>query len=35
VPTVYPQPAELVSARLQNYEYSPIWGFIADQAWLR
>jgi len=35
VPLVTPQQAEFVSARLRNYEYHPIWGFIADQAWLR
>jgi peptide/nickel transport system substrate-binding protein len=35
VPTVRPQEPELVSTRLHNYQFSPIWGFIADQAWLR
>lgn len=35
VPTVNPQEAELVSKRLKNYEFSPTWDFIADQAWLR
>jgi ABC-type oligopeptide transport system substrate-binding subunit len=35
VPTVNPQEAELVSKRLANYQYNPVWGFIADQAWLR
>jgi hypothetical protein len=29
------QEPELVSKRLGNYQYSPVWGFIADQAWLR
>jgi peptide/nickel transport system substrate-binding protein len=35
VPTVDPRAIELVSTRLRNYEFSPVWGFIADQAWLR
>ena len=26
---------ELVSSRLRNYQFHPVWGFIADQAWLR
>jgi peptide/nickel transport system substrate-binding protein len=35
VPTVQPDEAELVSSRLENYQLSPVWDFIADQAWLR
>ena len=35
VPTVNGRAIELVSKRLRNYEYNPIWGFLADQAWLR
>jgi ABC-type transport system substrate-binding protein len=35
IPTVLPREPELVSQRVGNYEYSPIWGFIADQAWVR
>jgi peptide/nickel transport system substrate-binding protein len=35
VPTVNGREVELVSTRVHNYEYNPIWGFIADQAWLR
>ena len=35
VPLITPHQAEFVSARLHNYQYHPIWGFIADQAWLR
>jgi peptide/nickel transport system substrate-binding protein len=27
--------AELVSKRLRNYQFNPLGGFIADQAWLR
>jgi peptide/nickel transport system substrate-binding protein len=34
VPTVSSHAPELVSRRLGNYEYSPIWDFVADQAWL-
>ena len=35
VPTVNPQEPELVSKRLRNYQFNPVWGFLADQAWLR
>ena len=35
VPTVTSHPPELVSRRLRNYQYNPIWDFVADQAWLR
>ncbi|MDP9255712.1 MAG: ABC transporter substrate-binding protein [Actinomycetota bacterium] len=34
VPTVQLEQPELVSKRVRNYEYHPVWGFIADQAWL-
>jgi peptide/nickel transport system substrate-binding protein len=34
VPTVNQQEVDLVSSRLHNYEYNPVWGFLADQAWL-
>lgn len=35
VPTVtYPE-IELTSRRLHNYQYNPIWGFLADQSWVR
>ena len=26
---------ELVSSRLRNYQFHPVWDFIADQAWVR
>jgi hypothetical protein len=26
---------DLVSKRLRNYEYNPVWGILVDQAWLR
>jgi YVTN family beta-propeller protein len=35
VPTVNERDVELTSARLRGYQYNPIWGFLADQAWLR
>ncbi|HEX4344450.1 MAG TPA: ABC transporter substrate-binding protein, partial [Solirubrobacteraceae bacterium] len=35
VPTVSSHAPELVSRRVGNYEVSPIWDFVADQAWLR
>ncbi|MBV9800474.1 MAG: hypothetical protein JO039_20655, partial [Solirubrobacterales bacterium] len=34
VPTVATREVEITSRRLHNYEYSPVWGFLADQAWL-
>ena len=34
VPAVtYPE-IELTSRRLHNYQYNPVWGFLADQAWI-
>ncbi len=35
VPTVNVREVEFVSERLRNYQYHPVWGFLADQAWLR
>jgi YVTN family beta-propeller protein len=35
VPTVTPREVEFTSSRLHNYEYNPVWGFLADQAWLQ
>jgi YVTN family beta-propeller protein len=32
---VTPREVEFVSARLRNYQFHPIWGFLADQIWLR
>ena len=34
VPTVTQPDIELTSRRLQNYEYNPVDGFLADQSWL-
>jgi peptide/nickel transport system substrate-binding protein len=35
VPTENLRDVEVVSQRLRNYQYNPMWGFLADQAWLR
>lgn len=35
VPTVNVHEPEVTSARVRNYQYNPVWGFIADQVWLR
>jgi peptide/nickel transport system substrate-binding protein len=35
VPTVTIRDIELTSGRLRNYEYNPVWGFLADQSWLQ
>lgn len=35
IPTVDTREVEITSTRLRNYEYNPVWGFLADQAWLR
>ncbi|MGI8413561.1 MAG: ABC transporter substrate-binding protein [Solirubrobacteraceae bacterium] len=34
-PTVDLRAVELVSPRLRNYQFNPVWGFVADQVWLR
>jgi len=35
VTTVDNREVELTSSRLHNYEYNPVWGFLADQAWIQ
>jgi YVTN family beta-propeller protein len=35
VPLVNSHSPELVSKRLRNFQYNPIWDFIAAQAWVR
>ena len=35
VPYVNLYGVELVSERVRNYHFHPLWGFLADQAWLR
>ena len=34
VPTATLRDVELTSRRLRNYQYNPVWGFLADQSWL-
>jgi peptide/nickel transport system substrate-binding protein len=35
VPTATISTAQFVSTRVRNYQFHPVWDFIADQAWLR
>ena len=35
VPTVTPRLIDLVSKRLGNYQFNPVWGFLVDQSWVR
>lgn len=35
VPTVNNRNIDLVSQRLGNYEFNPVWGFLPDQTWVR
>jgi len=35
VPTVTLREIDLTSRRLGNYQYNPVWGFLADQSWVR
>ncbi len=35
VPLVDLSGVDFVSRRLRNYQFHPVWGFIADQVWLR
>jgi len=35
VPTVTQRDVEITSRRLRNYQYNPVWGFLADQAWVQ
>jgi len=35
VPLITPREVELISSRVRNYQYHPIWGALADQLWLR
>ena len=34
LPLVNPRIIDFVSSRVRNYEFHPIWGFMADQVWL-
>jgi hypothetical protein len=35
MPTVTDREVELISRRLSNYQFNPVWGFLTDQAWLQ
>jgi ABC-type transport system substrate-binding protein len=35
VPTVTLREIDVTSRRLGNYQYNPVWGFLADQSWVR
>jgi YVTN family beta-propeller protein len=35
VPTVNERQVDLVSKRLGGYQFNPVWGFLADQSWIR
>jgi len=35
VPYATENEVDLVSMRLRNYEFNPVWDFLVDQAWLR
>lgn len=34
VPTVSQREVDLVSRRLRNFEFNPVWGFLPDQSWI-
>jgi ABC-type transport system substrate-binding protein/DNA-binding SARP family transcriptional activator len=35
VPTVNEREVDLVSRRLHDYAFNPVWGFMPDQSWVR
>jgi len=35
VPYASEHQVDLVSRRLRNHEFNPVWGFLVDQSWLR
>ena len=35
VPYATERDVDVVSRRVRNYEFNPVWGFLPDQAWLR
>jgi YVTN family beta-propeller protein len=35
VPTVTPNETDLLSKRVGNYQYNPVWGPLIDQLWVR
>jgi ABC-type transport system substrate-binding protein/DNA-binding SARP family transcriptional activator/DNA-binding beta-propeller fold protein YncE len=35
LPTVTPNETDLISSRVGNYQYNPVWGPLIDQMWVR
>ena len=35
LPTVTPNEVDLISHRVGNYQYNPVWGALLDQLWIR
>jgi peptide/nickel transport system substrate-binding protein len=35
LPTVIPNEVDLISRRVSDYQYNPVWGVLLDQLWLR
>jgi hypothetical protein len=35
LPTVTPNETDLVSRRVGDYHYNPVWGALVDQLWVR
>ena len=35
LPTVVPNEVDLISRRVGDYQYNPVWGVLLDQLWLR
>ena len=35
LPTVIPNEVDLISRRVGDYQYNPVWGVLLDQLWLR
>jgi peptide/nickel transport system substrate-binding protein len=35
LPLVTPKLIDFVSRRVGNYQYSPVWGMLIDQLWVR
>jgi peptide/nickel transport system substrate-binding protein len=34
IPTVTPNEIDLISSRVGNYQYNPVWGVLLDQFWV-
>ena len=35
LPTVTPRTTDVLSKRVGNYQYHPVWGVLVDQLWVR